>query len=102
MAETTCTKCGMPEDLCVCDSISREDQQITVKVDSRRYNKEMTVVSGLSEEDDLKELASTLKSKMACGGTSKDGQIQLQGDHRRRIVDALVEEGFDRSNIEVS
>ena len=101
MAETTCTKCGMPEDLCVCDSISREDQQITVKVDSRRYNKEMTVVSGLSEEDDLKELASTLKSKMACGGTSKDGEIQLQGDHRRRIVDALIEEGFSRANIDV-
>ncbi len=91
----------MPEDLCVCDSISREDQQITVKVDSRRYNKEMTVVSGLSEEDDLKELASTLKSKMACGGTSKDGQIQLQGDHRRRIVDALIKEGFSRENIDV-
>lgn len=101
MAETTCPKCGMPEDLCVCDSISREDQQITVKVDSRRYNKEMTVVSGLSEEDDLKELASTLKSKMACGGTSKDGEIQLQGDHRRRIVDALIEEGFSRPNIDV-
>ena len=101
MAETTCPKCGMPEDLCVCDSISREDQQITVKVDSRRYNKEMTVVSGLSEEDDLKQLASTLKSKMACGGTSKDGEIQLQGDHRRRIVDALIEEGFSRANIDV-
>jgi len=101
MAETTCPKCGMPEDLCVCDSISREDQQITVKVDSRRYNKEMTVVSGLSEEDDLKELASTLKSKMACGGTSKDGEIQLQGDHRRRIVDALIEVGFSCENIDV-
>ncbi|EHK01980.1 translation initiation factor Sui1 [Candidatus Haloredivivus sp. G17] len=101
MAETTCPKCGMPEDLCVCDSISREDQQITVKVDSRRYNKEMTVIKGLSEEDDLKELASTLKSKMACGGTHKDGEIQLQGDHKRRIVDVLIEEGFSRENIEV-
>lgn len=101
MAETTCPKCGMPEDLCVCDSISREDQQITVKIDERSYNKEMTVVSGLAEDDDLKELASTLKSKMACGGTAKDGQIQLQGDHRRRIVDALIEEGFSRENIEV-
>lgn len=91
----------MPEDLCVCDSISREDQKITVKLDSRSYNKEMTVISGLSEEDDIDELASTLKSKMACGGTSKDGEIQLQGDHRRRIVDALEKEGFSRENIEV-
>ncbi len=101
MAETTCPKCGMPEDLCVCDSITREDQKITVKVDSRRYNKEMTVIKGLSEESNISDLASTLKSKLACGGTSKNGEIQLQGDHRHRIVNILVKEGFDRSNIEV-
>jgi translation initiation factor 1 len=97
----TCPKCGMPQDLCVCDSIAREDQQITVKIDSRSYNKEMTVVTGLDEESDIKDLESTLKTKLACGGTHKDGQIELQGDHRRRIVDILEDEGFSRSNIEV-
>lgn len=97
----TCTKCGMPQDLCVCDSIAREDQQITVKLDSRSYNKEMTVVQGLEDDSDIDELASTLKSKLACGGTSKDGEIQLQGDHRRRIADILKQEGFSKSNIEV-
>ena len=101
MAETTCPKCGMPEDLCVCDSITREDQQVTVKIDDRRYNKEMTVVEGLTEESDIGDLATTLKTKLACGGTAKDGHIELQGDHRRRIVDILEKEGFDRSNIEV-
>lgn len=101
MAET-CPKCGMPEDLCVCDSITREDQQITVKIDSRSYNKEMTVIEGFDEGQDLKELASTLKSKLACGGTAKDGQIQLQGDHTRRITEVLEEEGFDSENIQVN
>jgi translation initiation factor 1 len=97
----TCPKCGMPQDLCVCDSIAREDQQITVKIDSRSYNKEMTVVTGLDDESDIKDLESTLKTKLACGGTNKDGQIELQGDHRRRIVDILEDEGFSRENIEV-
>jgi translation initiation factor 1 len=97
----TCTKCGMPEDLCVCDSIAREDQQITVKLDSRSYNKEMTVVEGLADDSDIEDLESTLKTKLACGGTNKNGKIQLQGDHRRRIVDILEDEGFSRSNIEV-
>lgn len=91
----------MPEDLCVCDSIAREDQKITVKIDTRSYNKEMTVVEGLEDSVDLDDLASTLKSKLACGGTAKDGHIELQGDHTRRIVDILVDEGFERSNIEV-
>ena len=97
----TCTKCGMPEDLCVCDSIAREDQQITVKLDSRSYNKEMTVVKGLADDTDIQDLESTLKTKLACGGTNKDGEIQLQGDHRRRIIDILEDEGFSRANIEV-
>jgi len=97
----TCAKCGMPQDLCVCDSIERQDQTITVKTDSRSYNKEMTVVKGLNDENDIKELETTLKTKLACGGTHKDNQIELQGDHRRRIVDILEDEGFSRANIEV-
>lgn len=98
----TCPKCGMPQDLCVCDDIAKGEQKITVKLDSRTFNKEMTVIEGLEDRDvDLGELASTLKSKLACGGTAKNGQIQLQGNHTRRIRDVLVEEGFDEDNIEV-
>lgn len=100
MAET-CPKCGMPKDLCVCDSIARDEQKITVKIDTRTFNKEMTVIEGLSDEVDLDELASTLKSKLACGGTAKNGHIELQGNHTRRIKDILVKEGFDESKIDV-
>ena len=102
MAESTCPKCGMPEDLCVCDSIAKGEQKITVKLDTRSFGKEMTVVEGLEDEVDLEELASTLKSKLACGGTAKNGQIQLQGDHTRRIKDALKEEGFSPDQIQIN
>ncbi len=99
----TCPKCGMPEDLCVCDSIAKGEQKISVKLDTRSFGKEMTVVEGLDDgEVDLEDLASTLKSKLACGGTAKNGQIQLQGDHTRRITEVLVEEGFEESQIEVN
>ncbi len=91
----------MPEDLCVCDSIAKGEQKINVKIDTRTFNKEMTVIEGLGEEVDLEELASTLKSKLACGGTAKNGHIELQGDHTHRIRDVLVEEGFDGSQIEI-
>lgn len=97
----TCSKCGMPKDLCVCDDIARDEQKITVKIDTRSFGKEMTVIEGLSDDVDLDELSSTLKSNLACGGTAKNGQIQLQGDHTRRITDVLVDEGFSREQIEV-
>jgi len=92
---------GIEDELDISDSLARAEQKIKVKIDSRSYNKEMTVVEGLGDDIDLSELASALKSKLACGGTAKDGHIELQGDHTRRIKDVLAEEGFDKENIEV-
>lgn len=97
----TCPKCGMPKDLCVCDDIARDEEKITVRIDTRSFGKEMTVIEGLSDDADLDELASTLKTKLACGGTAKNGEIQLQGDHTHRIKDVLVKEGFDESQIDI-
>lgn len=98
---SVCPECGMEQELCVCDSMAKAEQTITVKIDTRSYNKEMTIVEGFDNEVDLDTLSSKLKSKLACGGTSKDGHIELQGDHTYRIKDVLVEEGFDRGSIEV-
>ncbi|MFB6241917.1 MAG: stress response translation initiation inhibitor YciH [Candidatus Nanosalina sp.] len=92
---------GIEDELDFSDSLARAEQKITVKIDSRSYNKEMTVVEGFGDDIDLDELSSSLKSKLACGGTAKDGQIELQGDHTRRIKEVLAEEGFDEDNIEV-
>lgn len=92
---------GINDDLDISDSLARAEQKIKVRTDDRRYNKEMTVVEGLGDDIELSELASSLKSKLACGGTAKDGRIELQGDHKYRIKDVLAEEGFDKDNIEV-
>lgn len=92
---------GIEDELDISDSLARAEQKITVKIDSRSYNKEMTVVEGFGDDIDLDELSSSLKSKLACGGTAKDGQIELQGDHTRRIKEVLAEEGFDEDNVEV-
>ncbi len=90
-----CPKCGLPKEICVCEEIAREQQNITIAVDKRRYGKTMTVVDGLNPHDlDMNALVSNLKSICACGGTIKEGRIELQGDHRTKVKDALEKLGF--------
>lgn len=90
-----CPVCGLPEELCMCEEIAREQQHIKIFSDRRRYGKEVTIVEGIDGVDiDLEELASTLKKKCAAGGTTKDGKIELQGDHRKKVKKSLEDMGF--------
>lgn len=97
-----CKVCGLPRELCVCQEIAREQQRITVYSIKRKFGKIVTLIEGLDEKQlSLKELAKELKSKLACGGTSKDGRIELQGDHKARVKDVLVKMGFSPDMIDV-
>jgi len=97
-----CPKCGLPKDLCVCEKIAKEQQKIKVFVEKRRYGKAMTIIQGIDEKDiDIKSLMKFLKSKLACGGTYKNKEIELQGDHRAKIKKLLVQQGFPEDVIEV-
>ncbi|MBE6522389.1 MAG: stress response translation initiation inhibitor YciH [Candidatus Methanomethylophilaceae archaeon] len=94
MAEI-CSVCGLPKELCMCEEIAREQQTVRISVDSRRYGKMVTVIDGIDENDiDIADLAKQLKNKCAAGGTYKDGRIELQGDHKKRVKAVLEEMGF--------
>ncbi|MEK6816080.1 MAG: translation initiation factor [Nanoarchaeota archaeon] len=95
-----CSKCGLPKDLCVCETIAKEEQKITVRSEKRKFGKLITVVEGINDKSiDLKDLAKKLKSKLACGGTAKGGTIELQGNHVQKVKMYLVEFGFPPSTI---
>lgn len=101
MAEI-CPVCGLPKDLCVCEEMSKEEQRIRIRLEPRKWGKIMTVIDGLDPKDvNLSKMAATLKAKCACGGTAKNDQILLQGDHREAVREALIQMGFPRENIEV-
>lgn len=90
-----CTQCGLPDEICVCEDIAKEQQEIRIWVDTRRYGKNMTIVEGISDSSiDIHNLLSDLKSKCACGGTIKEGHIELQGDHSSKVQKVLENMGF--------
>ena len=90
-----CSVCGLPEELCMCEQIAKEQQKIRILTDTRRYGKIVTVVEGIDSTDiDLDDLARKLKTRCAAGGTAKEGRIELQGEHRRKVKEVLEELGF--------
>ena len=94
-----CPKCGLPEQACVCEQIVKSSQRIKITTDRKRYGKIVTIVTGFDKGIDGKKTAKALKNELACGGTYKDDMIELQGDHRKKIKEALVKLGFDEESI---
>src|SRR3989338_5318247 len=90
-----CPICGLVKELCVCETIAKESQKIMVYIERKKFNKNYTIVEGIDgKEIDLKDLAKKLKSELACGGTIKDGKIELQGEHKQRTKKILINYGF--------
>ncbi len=101
MAEI-CAVCGLPKDICVCEEMSKEQQRIRIRLENRKWSKKWTVIDGIdSKGTQLQKIATTLKNKCACGGTAKNEQIMLMGDHRDVVKDVLLSMGFPEENIEV-
>lgn len=97
-----CPTCGLPKEICACEEIAQEQQRIRVFTQERSFGKSVTIVKGLAEEEvDKEEIASKLKKNLACGGTVKEGKIELQGNHKSKMKDLLVDMGFSSSMIDV-
>ena len=93
----------MPQQACVCENIVKSSQRIRITTDRKRYGKIVTVVDGFDRGINLKEIAKSLKNRLACGGTfdRETGKIELQGNHTQKTKPILIELGFEEDSIEV-
>jgi translation initiation factor 1 len=94
-----CPKCSLPIQACVCGEIGKEAQKIKIELVKRKFGKIITLVSGFKDID-MKSVLKELKQVLACGGTIKNGIIELQGDHKARVRPALIKFGFAEDSIE--
>ncbi len=78
------------------DTLAPDEQDLRIWLDKKnRGGKTASVVKGfIGSQDDLKDLAKVLKSKCGVGGSAKDGEIIIQGDHRDKILKILIDSGF--------
>lgn len=96
----TCPACGQPAKACDCrKSKAGRDVNHSGVIVSRetkgRKGKGVTLVSGLPlEEEALTALGKQLKQFCSSGGTIKQGRIEIQGDHRDKLLQELKRLGY--------
>jgi translation initiation factor 1 len=94
-----CPKCHQLKKTCSCSKEPPAPSKSNVVRVGRetkgRRGKGVTIISELPlDQDGLTELAARLKTRLGTGGTVKDGRIEIQGDHRERIVTELEAMGY--------
>jgi translation initiation factor 1 len=95
--DPVCQKCGKTP--CRCSEpapVPMKGQTARIQLDRKgRKGKSVTLIQGLTlPAAQMEQLAKTLKGALGTGGTFKEGQLEIQGDHRAKIVDLLQKQGY--------
>ena len=83
------------------ETLAKDKQLLRIKLDTKqRRGKVVTLVTGFEgKDDDLAELGKLLRVKCGVGGSSKDGEIIVQGDMRKRVLAILQKEGYKKTRV---
>ncbi len=96
----TCEACGLALDRCACPR-NAEGRLLPPKLQPARVRREkrrgkvVTVIGGLDPAaTDLAALMKELRTSLGTGGTIADGEIEVQGDHRDKVLANLIAKGY--------
>lgn len=78
------------------ETVAPKKQTLYVSLDKNgRAGKQVTLISGFAgKPEDLEVLTKLIKTKCGVGGSSKDGEILIQGDVRDKVLSILLKEGY--------
>ena len=81
------------------DTLPNSQQKLRVRIEKNgRKGKTVTLITNfIGKEEDLKVLGKLLKTKLCTGGSTKDGEIIIQGDVRIKVIELLKEEGYNNT-----
>lgn len=93
-----CPECGRGIQDCICNRDGKiiGDGRVRVSRETKgRKGKGVTLISGLPlAHNDLKDLSKRFKQLCGTGGTVKNGVIEIQGDHREKLLGELLRIGY--------
>lgn len=96
-ATTNATK-GATSDTSMTSAQKRAQKLRLAMERAGRGGKTVTIVRGFTgSQEELEELCKTLKQKIGVGGSAKEGEIILQGDHRPKLAELLKSLGYSNT-----
>lgn len=77
------------------DDLPKGQQKLRIHLERLKGNKEATIIRGfIGTTETLEALGKLLKTKCGVGGSAKDGEILIQGNHRDKVLQLLMTEGY--------
>ena len=81
------------------DTLPAAEQKLKIRLDTkRRAGKAVTLIEGfVGQEQHLEELEKKIKAYCGTGGSAKNGEIIIQGDHRDKVLQWLLKNGYSKT-----